>query len=53
VRQQFEFDVGADNVRDNKPLHLAEIAASAGQGTDAGTCDALGRRYYADVRLKL
>ncbi len=52
VQQRFEFYVGADNLLDNKPPYLADIGASAGQDTDAGTYDALGRRYYAGVRVK-
>jgi len=52
VQQRFEFYLGADNLLDNKPPYLADIGASAGQDTDAGTYDALGRRYYAGVRVK-
>jgi iron complex outermembrane recepter protein len=52
VAKRFEFYVGADNILDNRPPYLADIAASAGQDTDAGTYDALGRRYYAGARLK-
>ncbi len=52
VTKRFEFYVGADNILDNKPPYLADIAASAGQDTDAGTYDALGRRYYAGARIK-
>jgi len=53
VAPRFEFYVGADNLLDNKPPYLADIGGSAGQDTDAGTYDVLGRRYYAGVRLKL
>ena len=49
----FEFYVGGDNLLNNKPPYLADIGASAGQDTDAGTYDALGRRYYAGVRIGL
>jgi len=52
VQQRFEFYIGADNLLDNKPPYLADIGGSAGQDTDAGTYDPLGRRYYAGVRLK-
>ncbi len=47
----FEFYVGGSNLLNNKPPYLADIGASAGQDTDAGTYDALGRRYYAGVRI--
>lgn len=49
----FEFFIGGDNLLDNKPPYLADIGASAGQDTDAGTYDPLGRRYYAGVRIGL
>ena len=52
VAPKFEFYLGANNLLDNKPPYLADIGASAGQDTDAGTYDALGRRYYAGVRVK-
>jgi iron complex outermembrane recepter protein len=52
VQKRFEFYLGADNLLDNKPPYLADVGASAGQDTDAGTYDALGRRYYAGVRVK-
>lgn len=47
----FEFYVGGSNLLNNKPPYLANIGAAAGQDTDSGTCDALGRRYYAGVRV--
>ncbi|MCK8455652.1 TonB-dependent receptor plug domain-containing protein [Sphingomonas faeni] len=47
----FEFYVGGSNLLNNKPPYLADIGASGGQDTDAGTYDALGRRYYAGVRI--
>ena len=47
----FEFYVGGSNLLNNKPPYLADIGASAGQDTDSGTYDALGRRYYAGVRV--
>ena len=49
---KFEFYLGADNLLDNLPPYFADIASSAGQDTDAGTYDALGRRFYAGVRLQ-
>ena len=52
TRDGFEFYVGANNLLNNQPPYLADIGASAGQDTDAGTYDALGRRYYAGVRMK-
>ncbi len=47
----FEFYIGGSNLLNNKPPYLADIGASAGQDTDAGTYDPLGRRYYAGVRI--
>ena len=51
VAPKFEFYLGANNLLDNKPPYLADIGASAGQDT-GGNYDALGRRYYAGVRVK-
>lgn len=51
VNRQYEFFVGGDNLLDNKPPYIADIGASTGQDTDAGTYDAIGRRFYAGVRL--
>jgi len=51
VSSQYEFFVGGNNLLDNKPPYLADIGASAGQDTDAGTYDAIGRRFYAGVRV--
>ncbi|WP_271300501.1 TonB-dependent receptor domain-containing protein [Sphingomonas sp. CV7422] len=51
TNDKFEFFVGGDNLLDNKPPYLADIGSSAGQDTDAGTYDPLGRRYYAGVRI--
>ena len=48
----YEFYIGGDNLLNNKPPYLADIGASAGQDTDAGTYDPLGRRYYAGVRIR-
>lgn len=53
VAQRFEFYVGVDNLLNNLPPYLADIQTNAaGQDTDSGTYDALGRRYYAGVRVK-
>ena len=54
VQDRFEFYIGGDNLLDNKPPYLADIGVgeSAGQDTDTGTYDALGRRFYAGVRVK-
>ena len=54
VQDRFEFYIGGDNLLDNKPPYLADIGIgeSAGQDTDTGTYDALGRRFYAGVRVK-
>ncbi|EZP57389.1 TonB-dependent receptor plug domain-containing protein [Sphingomonas sp. RIT328] len=51
TNDKFEFFVGGDNLLDNKPPYLADVSSSAGQDTDAGTYDPLGRRYYAGVRI--
>jgi iron complex outermembrane recepter protein len=53
VAKKFEFYVGGDNLLDNKPPFLADIGASTGQDTDAGTYDALGRRFYVGARIKI
>ncbi len=50
---KFEFFIGGDNLLNNKPPYIADIGSSAGQDTDAGTYDPLGRRYYAGVRIGL
>lgn len=52
VANRFEFYGGVDNLLDNKPPFLSDIGASAGIDTDAGTYDALGRRYYVGARVK-
>jgi len=52
VAKRFEFFVGADNILDNKPPYTADVAAAAGQDTDTGTYDPLGRRYYVGARVK-
>jgi outer membrane receptor protein involved in Fe transport len=48
----FEFYVGAKNLLNNKPPFLADIGGTAGQDTDAGTYDPLGRRFYVGFRKK-
>lgn len=53
TNDKFEFFIGGDNLLDNKPPYIADIGSSAGQDTDAGTYDPLGRRYYAGVRIGL
>ena len=50
--QRFDFYVGADNLFDNKPPFLADLASTVGVQTDSGTYDALGRRFYAGARLR-
>ncbi|NNM75874.1 TonB-dependent receptor [Sphingomonas sp. ID1715] len=52
VGERYQFYVGANNLLDNKAPFLADIGASAGQDTDAGTYDAIGRRFYAGARLR-
>lgn len=53
VAPRFEFYVGADNLTDNKPPYLADLQVNAaGQDTDSGTYDVLGRRFYAGARVK-
>lgn len=52
VKDNYEFYMGVDNLLDNKAPFLADIGGSTGQATDAGTYDALGRRYYAGIKLR-
>ncbi len=54
LENRFEFYFGADNLLNNLPPYLADIGVgiSAGMDTDTGTYDALGRRYYAGIRVK-
>ncbi|SFP62699.1 TonB-dependent receptor plug domain-containing protein [Sphingomonas rubra] len=51
ANDHFEFYVGGFNLLDNKPPYLADLGYSAGQDTDTGTYDPLGRRFYAGVRI--
>jgi outer membrane receptor protein involved in Fe transport len=50
----YEFYVGADNLFDNPAPFLPGSlpASTTGANTDAGTYDAIGRRFYAGARLK-
>lgn len=49
-----EFYIGANNLFDQEPPKIITGLPSSNTGTetDAGTYDAIGRRYYAGVRLK-
>ena len=50
-----EFYVGVDNVLDNAPIFtggLPDNMAAAGQDADTGTYQALGRSYYAGIKLR-
>jgi iron complex outermembrane receptor protein len=55
MRKQVEFYVGIDNAFDTKPPAIVSglPGNSTGAETDAGTYDAIGRRYYLGVRVKL
>ena len=50
----FEFYVGADNLLDTSPPKIITglPANTTGAETDAGTYDAIGRRFYAGARIK-
>jgi outer membrane receptor protein involved in Fe transport len=50
----FEFYVGADNLLDTTPPPIITglPGNTTGAETDAGTYDAIGRRYYAGARIK-
>jgi iron complex outermembrane recepter protein len=52
VAKKFELYVGANNIFDNKPPFIADLGGSVGIETDAGTYDALGRRFYAGARVR-
>ncbi|MDR8524329.1 TonB-dependent receptor [Shewanella fidelis] len=49
-----EFYIGANNLFDREPPKIITglPGSDTGTETDAGTYDAVGRRYYAGVRLK-
>ncbi|TCM19443.1 TonB-dependent receptor-like protein [Novosphingobium sp. PhB165] len=54
VNDGTEFFVGVDNMFDNSPIYMASVAGSTtGQQSDTGTYDALGRRFYAGIRVKM
>ena len=50
----YEFYLGADNLLDTSPPPIITglPGNTTGAETDAGTYDAIGRRFYAGVRLK-
>ncbi|HEX8555047.1 MAG TPA: TonB-dependent receptor, partial [Sphingomonas sp.] len=50
----YEFYIGADNLLDNPAPFLPGSlpGSTTGANTDAGTYDAIGRRFYAGARLK-
>ena len=52
--EQYQVYVGANNLFDEEPPLLISGLPSdvTGTETDAGTYDAIGRRWYAGVRLK-
>ncbi|MCW2389112.1 outer membrane receptor protein involved in Fe transport [Sphingobium sp. B11D3B] len=53
--ERSEFYVGVDNVFDNNPIFtggLPDTMAAAGQDADTGTYQALGRSFYAGVKLR-
>jgi iron complex outermembrane recepter protein len=52
VGKQYELYVGANNIFDNKPPFIADLGGSVGIETDAGTYDALGRRFYAGAKMR-
>jgi iron complex outermembrane receptor protein len=55
MRKAVELYVGIDNAFDTKPPAIISglPGNSTGAETDAGTYDAIGRRYYLGVRLKM
>lgn len=52
--EHFEFFVGADNLLNTSPPPIISglPGDTTGAETDAGTYDAIGRRYYAGARLR-
>lgn len=50
----FEFFVGADNVLNNEPPAIISglPGNTTGAETDAGTYDAIGRRFYTGVKMR-
>ncbi len=54
VTEGTEFYVGVDNLFDNSPVYLGGVTGTVtGQQADTGTYDALGRRFYAGIRVKM
>jgi iron complex outermembrane recepter protein len=55
VAKKFEIYVGANNLTNtNPPAIISGLPGNVtGAETDSGTYDAIGRRYYAGIRLKL
>jgi iron complex outermembrane receptor protein len=55
LRKQVELYVGIDNAFDTKPPAIISglPGNSTGAETDAGTYDAIGRRYYVGIRVKM
>jgi iron complex outermembrane receptor protein len=55
LRKQVELYVGIDNAFDTDPPAIISglPGNTTGAETDAGTYDAIGRRYYVGVRVKL
>ena len=50
---RFEFYLGVDNLFDNAPPFISVFLANVpGVNTDAGTYDAIGRRFYAGARVR-
>lgn len=55
VNKKMELYVGIDNAFDTKPPAIISglPSSTTGAETDAGTYDAIGRRYYVGLRLKM
>lgn len=55
LRKQVELYVGIDNAFDTKPPAIISglPGNTTGAETDAGTYDAIGRRYYVGVRINM
>ena len=53
--ERVEVYLGADNLFDNDPPFISDFllsVAGTGTGTDSGTYDAIGRRFYLGARLR-
>jgi outer membrane receptor protein involved in Fe transport len=48
--ERFQFYLGVDNLLDNAPPLI--MGGAPGTNTDAGTYDAIGRRFYAGARAR-